>query len=237
MSLFGETSNVQLDEPTIPQCEDWHIMEKLSKEKEAIGMYISGHPLDDYKTEIKYFCNGTVGVLHNLENLIGRDVSVAGIVTDVQHRVSAKSGKGWAMFTIEDFEDSYQFRIFGEDYLKFRHFLIMNQFLHIKIKVQKGWNDGNPRINFISMQMLQDVLEKYAKKLTLQMDIKELSEEKIQEMQELIEAFKGKHILNIVVYDLENKIKLHMQSRSKKIGINKDLLDKLEKEQWFYRLN
>ncbi|HFS67168.1 MAG TPA: DNA polymerase III subunit alpha, partial [Flavobacteriia bacterium] len=103
MSLFGEASEVQLDEPIIPQCEDWNIMEKLSKEKEAIGMYISGHPLDDYKTEIRYFCNGTVGVLHNLQNLIGRDISVAGIVTDVQHRVSAKSGKGWAMFTIEDF--------------------------------------------------------------------------------------------------------------------------------------
>jgi len=237
MSLFGEASEVQLDEPSIPECEDWHIMEKLSKEKEAIGMYISGHPLDDYKTEIKYFCNGTVGVFQHLENLIGRDISVAGIVTDVQHRVSAKSGKGWAMFTIEDFDDSYEFRIFGEDYLKFRHFLIMNQFLHIKIKVQKGWNDGNPRINFISMQMLQDVLSKYAKKLTLQLDINELSEDKIKEIQEITKTYTGKHILNILVYDMQDKIKLNMQSRSKKINIDKDLLDKLNKEAWFYRLN
>ena len=237
MSLFGEASEVQLDEPTIPECEDWHMMEKLSKEKEAIGMYISGHPLDDYKTEIKYFCNGTVGVFQNLENLIGRDISVAGIVTDVQHRVSAKSGKGWAMFTIEDFDDSYEFRIFGEEYLKFRHFLIMNQFLHLKIKVQKGWNDGNPRISFISMQMLQDVLQKYAKKLTIQLDVKELTEEKIQEIQDLVLNHKGKHILNFVVYDLEDKVKLHMQSRSKKVEINKDLLEKLNQEQWHYRLN
>ena len=237
MSLFGEASEVQLDEPTIPECEDWHMMEKLSKEKEAIGMYISGHPLDDYKTEIKYFCNGTVGVFQNLENLIGRDISVAGIVTDVQHRVSAKSGKGWAMFTIEDFDDSYEFRIFGEEYLKFRHFLIMNQFLHLKIKVQKGWNDGNPRISFISMQMLQDVLQKYAKKLTIQLDVKELTEEKIQEIQDLVLNHKGKHILNFVVYDLKDKVKLHMQSRSKKVEINKDLLEKLNQEQWHYRLN
>ncbi len=237
MSLFGEASEVQLDEPTIPQCEDWHIMEKLSKEKEAIGMYISGHPLDDYKTEIKYFCNGTVGVFKNLENLIGRDISVAGIVTNVQHRISAKTGKGWASFILEDFNDSYEFRIFGEEYLKFRHFLIMNQFLHLKIKVQKGWNDGNPRISFISMQMLQDVLEKYAKKLTIQLDVKELSEEKIKEIQNLVLNHKGKHILNILVYDLKDKVKLQMQSRTKKVEINKDLLDKLEKEQWHYRLN
>ncbi len=237
MSLFGEASDVQLDEPTIPHCEDWHIMEKLSKEKEAIGMYISGHPLDDYKTEIKYFCNGTVGVFHKLESLIGRDITVAGIVTNVVHRVSAKSGKGWATFTIEDFNDSYEFRIFGEEYLRYRHFLIMNQFLHIKIKVQKGWNDGNPRISFINMQMLQDVLEKSAKKLTIQLDVKELTQVKIDEIQHLVDNYKGKNILNIVVYDLKDKIKLHMQSRSKKVNINKDLLDLLEKEQWHYRLN
>ncbi len=237
ISLFGEASAIQLDEPTIPQCEDWHIMEKLSKEKEAIGMYISGHPLDDYKTEIKYFCNGTVGVFHNMENLIGRDISVAGIVTSVQHRVSAKSGKGWATFIIEDFNDSYEFRIFGEEYLKFRHFLMINGFLHLKIRVQKGWNDGNPRISFTSMQMLQDVLEKSAKKLTLQLNISELKEERIQNILNLTEEYKGKQILNIVVYDIEDRIKLHMQSRSKKVNINKDLLKKLDAEQWYYRLN
>jgi len=237
MSLFGESSEVQLDEPTIPECKDWHMMEKLSKEKEAIGMYISGHPLDDYKTEIKYFCNATVGVFHNLENLIGREITVAGIITNVQHRVSAKSGKGWATFTIEDFNDSYEFRIFGEEYLKNRHFLLMNQFLHLKIKVQKGWNEGNPRISFVKMQMLQDVLEKSAKKITIQLDVRQLTQEKIDEIQKLVADYKGKGILNVVVYDIKDKIKLHMQSRSKKVAITKDLLDLLEKEQWHYRLN
>ena len=237
MSLFGESSEVQLDEPTIPECKDWHIMEKLSKEKEAIGMYISGHPLDDYKTEIKYFCNATVGVFHNLEKLIGREITIAGIITNVVHRVSAKSGKGWATFTIEDFNDSYEFRIFGEEYLKNRHFLLINQFLHLKIKVQKGWNEGNPRISFVKMQMLQDVLEKSAKKITIQLDVMQLTQEKIDEIQKLVADYKGKGILNIVVYDIKDKIKLHMQSRSKKVAITKDLLDLLEKEQWNYLLN
>lgn len=237
MSLFGESSEVQLDEPIIPECEDWHMMEKLSKEKEAIGMYISGHPLDDYKTEIKYFCNATVGVFHNLEKLIGREITIAGIITNVVHRVSAKSGKGWATFTIEDFNDSYEFRIFGEEYLKNRYFLLMNQFLHLKIKVQKGWNEGNPRISFVKMLMLQDVLEKSAKKITIQLDVMQLTQEKIDEIQKLVADYKGKDILNIVVYDIKDKIKLHMQSSSKKVAITKDLLDLLEKEQWNYLLN
>jgi DNA polymerase-3 subunit alpha len=237
MSLFGEASDVQLDEPTIPQCEDWHIMEKLSKEKEAIGMYISGHPLDDYKTEMRYFCNGNVGIFNQLENLIGRDISVAGIITNVQHRVSAKSGKGWASFTFEDFDDSYEFRIFGEEYLKFQHFLRVNQFLHIKIKIQKGWNDGNPRVSFISMQLLQDVLQKYTKKLTINLDIKEISDKKIQELESLVADFKGNIILNILVYDIDDKVKLQMRSRSKKIDVNKELLTKLKDEQWNFRLN
>ena len=87
-------SEIQLDEPVIPKCEPWNVMEELSKEKEMIGIYISGHPLDDYKTEIKYFCNAQVEILNNLSALEGKELSFAGIVTDVQHRVS-KNGKPW----------------------------------------------------------------------------------------------------------------------------------------------
>ena len=127
ISMFGEASDVQFDEPIIPDCEPWGIMEKLSKEKEVIGMYISGHPLDDYKVEMKYFCNAPVSAFSNNEEILNKDLTIGGIVTDVQHRIS-KNGKGWAAFTIEDYSESHEFRMFGEDYLKFKHFLIPNSF-------------------------------------------------------------------------------------------------------------
>jgi len=97
VSLFGESSEIQFEEPSIPDCEPWGVMEKLAKEKEVVGIYISGHPLDDYKIEMKYFCNAPIKVFNDLGQLLDKDLTIGGIVTDVQHRIS-KNGKGWASF-------------------------------------------------------------------------------------------------------------------------------------------
>ncbi len=236
VSLFGETSEVQFEEPKIPDCEPWGIMEKLAKEKEVIGMYISGHPLDDYKTEIIYFCNAPISVFNNLNDLLNKDLTIGGIVTDVQHRIS-KNGKGWAAFTIEDYSEGHEFRMFGEDYLKFKHFLIPNSFLHIKMSVRPGWREGDVRIQFNAIQMLQDVLETLAHKLTLQLDIVELNEEKIESIENLVKSHKGKDHLNFLIYDMEEQLKLHMPSRTSKIEISQELLSELDELKLSYKLN
>jgi DNA polymerase-3 subunit alpha len=137
VSLFGEASEVQFDEPMIPYSEKWGMMEKLSREKEVVGIYISGHPLDDFKNEIENFCNAVLIDFEDPKALLNKDVSVGGIVTSVEHRVS-KNGKGWASFFIEDYTTTNEFRIFGEDYLKFKHFLVPNSFLHLKISGRKN---------------------------------------------------------------------------------------------------
>ena len=132
VSLFGAASEVQIAEPEVPPCEDWGTMEKLLREKEVVGIYISGHPLDDFKIEMKTFCNGTIAMFNDLDSILNSQISFGGVVTEVQHRIS-KQGKGWALFTIEDYTDSFEFRIFGEDYLKFRHFFVVNSLSLIHI--------------------------------------------------------------------------------------------------------
>src|SRR5690606_9935078 len=102
VSLFGDLSEVQIAEPSIPPCEEWGTMEKLAKEREVVGIYISGHPLDDFKIEMKTFCNATLAMFNDLQPYVNRELTFGGVVTDVQHRVS-KQGKGWAMFTVEDY--------------------------------------------------------------------------------------------------------------------------------------
>ena len=93
--MFGDSSEVQIAEPEIPPCEEWGTMEKLAREKEVVGIYISGHPLDDFKTEMHTFCNGTVAMFNDLESYVNRELCFGGVVTDVQHRIS-RQGKGWA---------------------------------------------------------------------------------------------------------------------------------------------
>ncbi|KJD33794.1 DNA polymerase III subunit alpha [Tamlana nanhaiensis] len=242
VSLFGEASDVQIAEPTIPPCEDWGTMEKLSKEREVVGIYISGHPLDDFKTEMKTFCNATVGMFNNLEPYVNRELVFGGVVTDVQHRVS-KQGKGWGMFTIEDYTDSYEFRIFGEDYLKFRHFLMINNFVFVKSFVREGWTNkdtgkkSDPRIQFNSFQLLQDVMEQYAKKLSLQLDINDLKEQKITALRELFHLHPGNQALTFLVYDTKEKIKLTMPSRRQKVKVSQELLDELQTLDVRFKLN
>ncbi|MCB4807531.1 DNA polymerase III subunit alpha [Tamlana sp. 62-3] len=242
VSLFGEASEVQIAEPTIPPCEDWGTMEKLSKEREVVGIYISGHPLDDFKTEMKTFCNATVGMFNNLEPYVNRELVFGGVVTDVQHRVS-KQGKGWGMFTIEDYTDSFEFRIFGEDYLKFRHFLMINNFVFVKSFVREGWTNkdtgkkSDPRIQFNSFQLLQDVMEQYAKKLSLQLDINDLKEQKITALKELFHLHPGNQSLTFLVYDTKEKIKLSMPSRRQKVKVSQELLDELQTMDVKFKLN
>ncbi len=234
MSLFGgESESESLPEPDIPKCDEWTVMEKLSKEKEVVGIYISGHPLDDYKNELRYFCNGHLGLLQNQQKLLDKELSFGGIVTAVTHRIS-KNGKGWGAFTIEDYSDSFEFRIFGEEYLRFKHFLVPNAFLHIRIRINKGWKEGDTRIQFLGIQMLQDVLDNLSKKLTLQFGIQEVNQELIEKLAGLIKTYKGQKELNFLIYDLKEKLKLHMPSRKFKIAITNDLLKELTKNQWHF---
>jgi DNA polymerase-3 subunit alpha len=242
VSLFGDASDVQIAEPQVPPCEEWGTMEKLAREKEVVGIYISGHPLDDFRVEMNTFCNATLAHLRDLETYVNRELSFGGVVTDIQHRVS-KQGKGWASFWVEDYTDSFEFRIFGEEYLKFRHFFVKNSFVYVKIRITEGWTNretgkkSEPRIQFSSFQLLHDVMETYAKKLSIQLDIKDIEEQKIKNLMDLFLLHEGKQALNFMVYDNEEKLKLNMSSRKQKVRISQELLDELASHEVFYKLN
>ncbi len=242
VSLFGDASEVQIPEPLVPPCEEWGTMEKLRKEKEVVGIYISGHPLDDFKTEIGIFCNASVSAFTSLHEHVNRELSFAGVITDVQHRVS-KNGKGWALFTMEDYTDSFEFRIFGEEYLKFRHFLMINSFAYIKTYIREGWvnrdtgKKSDPRLQFNTMMMLQDALEVYAKKLTIKLDIAQLKQENIRNLKDTLVSHKGKHPLNFIVYEMEEEIKVNMMSRKQKVAISSELLATLGEQEVHYHVN
>ncbi|MGA1776166.1 MAG: DNA polymerase III subunit alpha [Flavobacteriaceae bacterium] len=241
-SLFGEATDEMYQDLSIPPCEPWTNLTRLKKEKEVVGIYISSHPLDDFTFEMKHFVSLSLNYLSDLDQLINRELSVGGIVNEVQH-LESRNGKGWARFVVEDFTDQYEFRIFGEDYLKYRHFLVVNQFIRIKLMVRQGWTSpetgkvGAPRMHYLNFEMLQNTIENNAKKITLQLDIKELSEEKINLLQQHLKSFKGDKPLFFNVYDSEKKVKLTLNSKKQKVKITPDLLQDLESQQWFYKLN
>ncbi|MBT8185616.1 MAG: DNA polymerase III subunit alpha [Eudoraea sp.] len=242
VSLFGEASEVQIPEPEVPPCETWGTMEKLRREKEVVGIYISGHPLDDFKAEISAFCNTNIAAFHNLEEHVNRELCFAGVITDVQHRTS-KNGKGWAIFTMEDYTDSLEFRIFGEEYLKFRHFLMINSFAFIKVFIREGWvnrdtgKKGDPRLQYNNFMLLQEVMDTFAKKLTIKLNIDELKEQDVLELKDTLVSHKGNHSLNFIVYEMEEEIKVTLSSRKQKVRISSELLTALEENEVHFKLN
>jgi DNA polymerase-3 subunit alpha len=241
-NLFGDDSEEQIQEIKIPDCESWGTLELLKKEKAVVGIYISAHPLDDFKREMKYFSSATFDVLNNLDPLINRDLSFGGIINDVEHLVS-KTGKGWGKFSIEDFSDQYEFKIFGEDYLKFRHFILPNNFVRLRIRVAEGWRNretgqlGPPRIQFNNFEMLHDTLKTNVKKITLMFEVKQLNEERVSELKKVFSSFKGEKQLYVDVFDTEEKIKLTLPSRKQRLEVNNELLSVLEEQKIPYQLN
>ena len=241
VSLFGEASTVQFSEPDIPNCDTWGTMELLSQEKEVIGMYISAHPLDDFKNEM-IFCNARLKDFKGeLQKIVGNNLSFAGIITDVQHRVS-KAGKGWAAFTIEDYNDSHEFRVFGEEYLKFKHFLVPNSFLYVRATIQPGWTNkdgvtGEPRIKFTDFKLLHDIMDELCKKLTIKIPVNDVNEENILNLESILKNNAGKQSLRFTIWDAQEKIEVNLPSRNTKIKVSNELLSTLERQQINYKLN
>ncbi|GAB1307952.1 DNA polymerase III subunit alpha [Urechidicola sp. KH5] len=236
VSLFGEASEVQFDEPLIPECEEWGMMEKLSKEKEMVGIYISGHPLDDFKNELRSFCNAHLGIFSDLKHMDGRTVSIGGIITQVEHRIS-KAGKGWATFTVEDYQAAQEFRIFGEEYMKFRHFLAPNAFLHIRISGQKNYYNDDIKLKFTEMQLLHDVMERLAKNITLHLSVDDINENTLKKLEHIIVTNVGQKPIYFKLNDLKEKTSVTMNSRTKKVNITNELLTQLKDESVAFKLN
>jgi len=241
-SLFSDATNETYQDLSIPSCEPWSNLVRLKKEKEVVGIYISSHPLDDFTHEMKHFMNISLNRLGDLNPLVNRELSLGGIVNDVQH-LESRNGKGWARFALEDFTDQYEFRIFGEDYLKYRHFLVVNQFIRIRLMIREGWVNretgkaGAPRMQYLYFEMLQNTIESNAKKLTLQLDIHQLDQDEIEALQDNLKSFKGDKTLFFNIYDTDKKVKLMLNSKKQKVNITPDLLQFLDEKAWHYKLN
>ena len=241
-SLFSDATNETYQDLSIPSCEPWSNLVRLKKEKEVVGIYISSHPLDDFTHEMKHFMNISLNRLGDLNPLVNRELSLGGIVNDVQH-LESRNGKGWARFALEDFTDQYEFRIFGEDYLKYRHFLVVNQFIRIRLMIREGWVNretgkaGAPRMQYLHFEMLQNTIESNAKKLTLQLDIHQLDQDQIETLQDNLKSYKGDKTLFFNIYDTDKKVKLMLNSKKQKVNITPDLLQYLDEKAWHYKLN
>ena len=227
-SLFGgDTGTTDITPPVIPACAEWSQLEKLNKEREVIGLYLSAHPLDDYKVIIRNMCKTQVGDLDHLDELKGKEIAVAGMVVAVQN-LTTKTGKPWGKFKLEDYNGTHEFALFGKDYENFRKYLFSDYFLFIRGRVQpRPYNDQELEFRITSMMQLSE-LQEAVKEVHVQLAVEEITRDLIARMGRSVKEAKGNTLLRLNVYDRQAQVSLNLFSKSYKVSLTQGLVSFFE---------
>jgi|694.fasta_scaffold78457_2 DNA polymerase-3 subunit alpha len=228
-SLFGElgagTGN-DISMPKIPVSEPWSVMEQLKNEKEVVGVYISGHPLDEYKIEIQNFCNSNSGLLESRPNIVQ---SFAGIVTKINVRTSG-NGNQFMIFTLEDYAGNYEFALFAKDFIQFERFIAQDRLLYIQGSYQlKNKHTDQMVFKIQSIELLTEILEERTKELRLRLNLSYLNLETVDYLEDLFDQYKGNKKVILEVYDEQDRVQLDFLSRKVQLTISKALVTDLSK--------
>lgn len=238
VSLFGGDSELPVSDIELPECAPWGKVEQLKNERDVTGFYISGHPLDDYRIEMQNFCTHSIGeITESLRRLKGKQFSFAGMVTMAQHRTT-KNNKPFGRLVVEDFNDSISLVLFGEDYLRMKHFLVEGSYLLIKARVEQRFNNENQlevRINHMSL--LPDAIEQITREITLKVDSSVLTDELIPRISELIRENTGNCELVFKLVDAEENIAVELKTRKNKVNPGKFLKKIQSMPEFEFKLN
>lgn len=248
-SLFGGSVASYIPEPPMPEAEEFPLIEKLKYEKDVIGIYLTGHPLDNYKLELSRYCNATVSDLNTIKKARsgegGEEVKAAfadlrkkgelcvgGLVSSVQHKMT-KTGKPFGTFILEDYNDSYEFALFGDDYIKFRNLLVDGYFLQLRGTIEEKFRQkDNWDLRIATMGLLTEVRDKLAKSITVCLELKSLNSSLMDELQQLVEDNNQKYpvkncTLRFMVKDMEDSLLIEMPSKTLKVNPSDELMEEI----------
>jgi len=256
VSLFDGFDTVDVNKPFIPNAPSWPSLERLNKEKEYVGIYLSAHPLDKYELELRYGCNTQLVELNELESLKGREIIVGGMVTATQQGTT-KAGRPYGAMTLEDYSGAYKLMLFQNDFVEFGKYMVQNLFVLVWASVQErksDWKTNKPvelpqqviyDLKIKKMTLLSSFVETETllKSLCIKIEINQLTEDLIDDLKALIlnDTREGKTKLYFVVHDASNHSKVKLFSRQHLIQVSKPLVhfltEKQEEEILTFRFN
>lgn len=234
-TLFGDSDDAMIPEPSFPEAEPWPLIEELTREKEVTGIYVSGHPLDDYRLEVKNFMTCSLSKVEMFKNS-GSPVKIGGIIGAVQHRIS-KNGNGWGLFELSDFNATVEFRLFGEDYLSFKHMLIDGKAVYVKAKFQKSWRNDDMELKIQEIRLLDGIAESLTDSITIKLPLEKISDKTIDQLDVLCKTHVGKHRLKMELIDRQQRMKVSMIAKERMVNADNDFIRELDRIGLKYLLN
>ena len=233
-SLFGGSQAIAITRPEIPHTEEWSIFEKLNREKELIGMYLSAHPLDQYRIEMKHLVNTQLADFKQAMPE-GKEFAIAGLVSAARNGIS-KNGKPWGAITLEDFSGSHEFPFFGKDHETYQNYIREGLPLLIRGSIQRNFRDElGPKIK--SITYLSNAREDMLKSISLMLPLDRITDDLVNELNIRTEANKGNIMLRFKIVDTETSQVVEVFSRKQRVNLNKEFVDYLESLDVEFKLN
>ena len=238
-SLFGDDNAVEIATPPILKGEPWSDIERLNKERELVGIYLSAHPLDEYKVILDNLCNTPCQEMEDMQKLATREeIVIGGIVTGVRQKYT-KTGKPCGFVTLEDFEGSGVLALFGEDWGRYAGMFQEGASVYIVARLQQRFRDSNLYdLKVQNVSFMQDVKEKTLEKMTISIDTSKLDSQIVEELNQLISETPGKTKLYFQLLDTQGKKHVLLRSRSRFIDIRSRLITYIEQNDALdYKIN
>ncbi len=235
VSIFDSSnSQINVKKPTPPpEGEDWSELEKLNKEKDYIGIFLSAHPLSRHKHVIEANTNVTLDKLVNINAFANKEIIIAGLVTVVEHKFT-KTNKPWGNFTIEDFNGNFKISLFSNDYIKYKNFMEKGYKLLIYGTVEPRYNNPSEfEFKIKNIKLLDDM---DVKALALKLEVATVKKDKINELFNIFEKNKGNSLLKFLIFDETTKIWVQMTSQNIKIDVNNIILEYLDQQKIIYKI-
>ena len=242
VSLFGGDSGIDIQEPELPVVDEWNNLELLKRERDVNGIFLSAHPLDNYKFQIQTFVKNSVSEMENLETFVGdssyRDYTIAGIISNVQVKTS-RNGKEMGVFTLEDHEGTREFVLFGKQFLNFREFLVDDIMVLIRGRVHRpNWakNDSSARLyaDITNIILLSEIFEREARSIDIMSDVNDVIVHRWHELGNILRKYPGDSKVTFHVKDPITSVSVAMPSRNLKTNINQALLGEIDALDFVY---
>ena len=237
-SLFGGEHEVEVATPEIVAAPAWSDLERLNKERELVGIYLSAHPLDEFAVILENVCNVHMAELADLTPLQNRDLILGGIVTGVREGYT-KTGKPYGIAKMEDYSGTAEFAFFGNEWVEKKNFFMEGMFLFMKGKCQpKQWRQEEWEVKINSIELLPEVKEKVIEKLTVTAPLSAIDDQMIMEFSSLVKDCPGNAELHFLVRDEDGQMYVNLMSRTMKISVQKDLVNYLKNQPMLdYKIN
>ncbi|KIP57350.1 DNA polymerase III subunit alpha [Prevotella pectinovora] len=237
-SMFAD-EEVEIATPKIPECERWSDIERLNRERDLVGIYLSAHPLDSYAVVLENLCNTKCPEVADKKELMDRgDITVGGIVTNVRESMT-KKGKPCGFVMLEDFEGSGEIALFGEAWGRWRGMFSIGASVYIKAQITQMYAGSNfYDFNISDIQYLQTVKDKRIEKLTIIIDSHKISTTLVTDLCQKLSADPGPTHVYVQLDSIEDRRSITMRSKGMSVNVTKDLLSFIkENEALEYHIN